>query len=59
MRILKKKRKKLYNWTLSKIPLKKWGSSSDISNLVCFLLSDDSKYINGQSIISDGGWTIG
>ncbi len=55
----KKKRKKLYNWTLSKIPLKKWGSSSDISNLVCFLLSDDSKYINGQSIISDGGWTIG
>ena len=54
----KKKRKKLYNWTISKIPLKKWGSPSDISNIVCFLLSDDSKYINGQSIISDGGWTI-
>lgn len=55
----KKKRKKLYNWTLSKIPIKKWGNSTDISNIVCFLLSDDSKYINGQSIISDGGWTIG
>lgn len=55
----KKKRRKLYNWTLSKIPLKKWGDSSDISNLVCFLLSDDSSYINGQSIVSDGGWTIG
>jgi 3-oxoacyl-[acyl-carrier protein] reductase len=55
----KKKRKKLYNWTLSKIPTKKWGNSSDISNLVCFLLSDESRYINGQSIICDGGWTIG
>ena len=27
----KKKKKKLYNWTLSRIPSKKMGSSKDIS----------------------------
>ena len=52
-----KKNKKLYNWTLQKTPFKKWGESSDVSELVLFLLSDKSKYINGQSINIDGGWT--
>lgn len=55
----KKKRRKIYNWTLSRIPLKEWGNSSDISNVVYFLLSDNSKYITGQSIICDGGWISG
>ncbi len=52
-----KKNKKLYNWTLQKTPLKKWGESSDVSELILFLLSNKSKYINGQSISIDGGWT--
>lgn len=52
-----KKNKKLYNWTLQKTPLKKWGESSDVSELILFLLSDKSKYINGQAISIDGGWT--
>ena len=52
-----KKNKKLYNWTLQKTPLKKWGDSSDVSELILFLLSNKSKYINGQSISIDGGWT--
>jgi len=52
-----KKNKKLYNWTLQKTPLKKWGESSDVSELILFLLSSKSKYINGQSISIDGGWT--
>jgi len=29
----------------------------DISDVICFLLSDRSKYINGQVIAVDGGWT--
>lgn len=52
-----KKNKKLYNWTLNNIPMKRWGNSKEISDLVIFLLSDKSKYITGQNIYIDGGWT--
>ena len=52
-----KKRKKLYNWTLSRIPMRRWGNSNEVANLICFLLSDKSSYINGESINIDGGWT--
>ena len=38
-----------------KNPLKKIGSSEDISNLVAFLISDESKWITGQNISVDGG----
>ena len=30
----------------------------DISGLLLFLVSDNSKYINGQNIIIDDGWTL-
>ena len=52
-----KKKKSLYNWTLSRIPQKRWGNPNEVSNLICFLLSDLSSYINGTSINIDGGWT--
>lgn len=51
-----KKNKTLYNWTLSRIPQKRWGSSNEISEMVSFLLSDRCKYINGENINIDGGW---
>ena len=54
-----KKNKRLYNWTLSRIPLNRWGDSSEISNLICFLISDNSSYINGETINIDGGWLNG
>jgi NAD(P)-dependent dehydrogenase (short-subunit alcohol dehydrogenase family) len=41
----------------SKVPLKRMGNPDDIAPVVSFLLSDDSKYITGQNIIVDGGWT--
>ena len=40
---------------LSKIPLNKFGNVQDVSNLACFLASDKSNYITGQSINIDGG----
>lgn len=52
-----KKKKKLYNWTLSRIPQNKWGKPNDVSHLICFLLSDYSSYITGTNINIDGGWT--
>ena len=53
-----KKNKKLFSWTKSKIPMSRWGKSSEISSLINFLISNDSKYITGQEIFIDGGWTI-
>lgn len=40
-----------------KVPLRRLGTPEDISPVVAFLLSDESKYITGQNIIVDGGWT--
>ena len=54
-----KRKKKLYNWTLSKIPMRRWGKSNEISKLVGFLLSDKSYYITGETINIDGGWIYG
>ncbi|HLS54400.1 MAG TPA: SDR family oxidoreductase, partial [Tissierellaceae bacterium] len=34
------------------------GEPDDIGNLILFLASDESKFINGATIVSDGGWTI-
>lgn len=39
-------------------PLKKIGKPEDIANLVVFLASEESGYITGQLIVSDGGYTI-
>tara|TARA_B110000003_G_scaffold258321_1_gene277423 strand:+ start:3766 stop:4503 length:738 start_codon:yes stop_codon:yes gene_type:complete len=41
----------------NKVPLRRMGNPHDISPIVSFLLSDDSKYISGQNIAVDGGWT--
>ena len=45
---------KRYN---KKVPMKRMGEATDISPIVSFLLSDSAKYITGQNIAVDGGWT--
>lgn len=40
-----------------KVPLRRMGLPNDISPLVVFLLSEEAKYITGQNIAVDGGWT--
>ncbi len=40
-----------------KVPLRRMGLPDDISPAISFLLSDDAKYITGQNIMVDGGWT--
>ncbi len=52
-------KKKLYNWTISRIPLSRWGNPDEIANMICFLISDKSEYINGENINIDGGWLSG
>ncbi|MCL4335531.1 MAG: SDR family oxidoreductase [Candidatus Thermoplasmatota archaeon] len=39
-------------------PLKRWGKPEDISEVICFLLSDLSSFITGQNICVDGGKSL-
>jgi len=39
-------------------PLGRIGKPADIANLVAFLVSDEASFITGQTIVSDGGYTI-
>jgi NAD(P)-dependent dehydrogenase (short-subunit alcohol dehydrogenase family) len=41
-----------------KTPLKRMGTPEDIAPSVCFLLSDDARYITGHNLVVDGGWSI-
>ena len=43
------------NDILSKIPMQKFGSPSDVANLVFFLADDSSGYITGQNFNINGG----
>jgi NAD(P)-dependent dehydrogenase (short-subunit alcohol dehydrogenase family) len=45
------------NSITSKIPVKKFGKGSDISNAVNFLLDESSSYLNGIVLEVDGGLT--
>ncbi len=42
----------------SRTPLGKMADSNDVAEAVRFLISDKSKYITGQNLLVDGGWTI-
>ncbi len=39
-------------------PLGRMVQSGEVADLISFLISDRSKYITGQNIVIDGGWTI-
>lgn len=40
-----------------KVPMGRMGNPDDIAPSVSFLLSQEAKYITGQNLIVDGGWT--
>ena len=42
----------------AQIPMKKFGETEDVANLVAFLASDAAKYITGQVICVDGGMAM-
>lgn len=41
----------------AKVPMGRMGNPDDIAPAVSFMLSDEAKYITGQNLAADGGWT--
>lgn len=52
-----KKKTELYEFTLERIPQRKWGTSLDVANACLFLASDAARYITGEVLSVDGGWS--
>ena len=46
-----------HSWT-QRIPAGRMGEPADLRGVVSFLASDDSRYIVGESIVIDGGYSI-
>lgn len=44
---------------LETIPLGRFGQPNDIASCVSFLASDDASYVTGQTLVIDGGQTLG
>lgn len=44
---------------LSVSPVERFGKEEEIANLTCYLCSNESTYINGQTIFCDGGFSTG
>ncbi len=44
---------------LKRVPMKRMGKPEEVSNLVLFLVSDESSYMTGSIVVVDGGWLAG
>ncbi len=44
---------------LAQVPMHRVGKPEEVSNLVLFLVSGDSSYMTGSTVVIDGGWLAG
>ena len=51
-------KEQVYQEYVDEMALRRVTTSGDIANAVCFLASDDSRNMTGQSITVDGGWDV-
>lgn len=50
---------KVLEGTLAKVPLRRMGKPEEVSSVVLFLVSDESSYMTGATVVVDGGWLAG
>ena len=43
---------------IARTPLKRMGCEEDFKGVIAFLASDMSRWVTGQNIVVDGGWSI-
>mgnify|MGYP000393470433 CR=1 FL=1 len=48
--------KETLNQTIKRIPKGRMGKTVEIADVAAFLASEESEYVNGSSIVVDGGW---
>ena len=52
-----KEKKELYDFTIDRTPMRRWGESAEVANVCLFLASNLSDYVTGDVINVDGGWS--
>ena len=50
--------KKIYESTIRRIPMKRWGEANEIGDAVLFFASPMASYVTGQMLLVDGGITL-
>lgn len=55
--ILRGQDESFVNKYLERVPLKRFCSEKDVANLVVYLAGKESRYITGQNLLIDGGFT--
>jgi len=50
---------KFRDFMISQVPMKRFSTSAEVSQPVCFLLSEGASYMTGQHVSVNGGYTIG
>lgn len=52
-----RKKTDLYDFTVERTPMKRWGESKEIADVCLFLASNLSNFMTGEVINVDGGWS--
>lgn len=51
------KNKELYEFTLQRTPVGRWGKPEDVTNACLYLASEVSSFVTGEILHVDGGWS--